>query len=244
MLANCHAKQAYVYGFETADGTRWYYLSKEVREVAADRVRGSSYWGAIRRWFKVTHDTLPPIERPLLADSLQRLKSDTPRWVRYQRERRRAYDYSRSERRLRLKRENYHRKKPERVPGYRADGGIDRRTKPGKGAAVKVSINYNDPCIRTVYGFPPPDRIWYALERISGGIDVFSSEEGRAAYMDELRRKGLGDTVRGEYEVRIGSKSYPRPVAREREGHEGEEEEACTQAAMVEGEEGRTHQND
>jgi|SRR5215471_6186800 len=132
MLANCHAKQAVVYGFETADGSRWYYLSAEVREVAADRVKGYGYWGAIRRWFRTTHEALPPIERPLLADSFQRLKHGAPRWVRAQREKRKAYDYSKSDHRLRLKRENYHRKKPEKVPGYRADGGIDRRTKEGK----------------------------------------------------------------------------------------------------------------
>jgi hypothetical protein len=132
MLANCHAKQTVVYGFETADGTRWYYLSAEVREVAADRVRGYGYWGSIRRWFRTTHAALPPLERPLLAESFQRLKRGEPRWVRAQREQKKAYVYSKSDRRLRLKRENYHRKKPERVPGYRQDGGIDRRTTEGK----------------------------------------------------------------------------------------------------------------
>src|SRR4030095_8702664 len=68
-------------------------------------------------------------------------------------------------------------------------------------------INHGDPAIQAVYGVKSPKRVWYAVERTSGSVEIFNTETARAKFIIECYEKGHGDTIAKQYEVDFEVKS-------------------------------------
>lgn len=68
-------------------------------------------------------------------------------------------------------------------------------------------VNHGDPVIQAVYGVKSPRRVWYAVERTSGSVEIFNTETARAKFIIECYEKGHGDTIAKQYEVDFEVKS-------------------------------------
>lgn len=68
-------------------------------------------------------------------------------------------------------------------------------------------VNYGDPAVQAVYGVKSPRRVWYAVERTSGSVDIFNTETARARFIIECYERGHGNTIAKQYEVDFEVKS-------------------------------------